>query len=292
MIRACGAQNHTSASQWGMRMGEVQELTIVRESQQGLYVGDADGEVLLPRRLCPADVRIGKPIRVFVHTDSEDRPIATTKTPLAQIGEFAMMRVVAVTPAGAFLDWGLDKDLFCPMGEQATPMREDERVLVRVYLDEASGRVVCTSKFARFLRTDGEGLKVGQPVKIIVAEHRPGYTVVIIDGFYRGSLFPDEWHEKLSVGRKLDAYIKQIRAGDRKIAVSLRPQGYEAVLGERERVLAALRTAGGFLPISDKSSPEEIQRRFGLSKGSFKKLIGTLYREQLIEIEFHGIRLR
>lgn len=275
-----------------MRMGEVQELTIVRDSQQGLYVGDEEGEVLLPRRLCPSDVRIGKKLRVFVHTDSEDRPIATTKTPRAQVGEFAMMRVVAVTPAGAFLDWGLDKDLFCPMGEQATPMREDERVLVRVYLDEASGRVVCTSKLGRFLRTDGEGLRVGQPVKIMIASHQPGYTTVIIDGFYRGSLFPDEWHDKLIIGDVMDAYVKQIRAEDRKVAVSLRPQGYEAVLGERERVLSALRAHGGFLPVSDKSSPEEIHRRFGLSKSSFKKLIGTLYREQVIEIEYHGIRLK
>ena len=275
-----------------MRMGEVQKLTILRESQQGLYVGDADGEVLLPRRLCPPDVRIGRPIDVFIHTDSEDRPIATTKIPFAQIGQFAMMRVVAVTSAGAFLDWGLDKDLFCPMGEQATPMREDERVLVRVYLDEASGRVVSTSKYARFLRTDGEDLRVGQAVKIMIAAHQPNHTTVIIDGHIRGSLFADEWHEKLVIGEVLDGYVKQIRTEDRKVAVSLRPQGYQAVLGERDRVLSALRASGGFLPVSDKSSPEEIHRRFGLSKGSFKKLIGTLYREQIIEIEYHGIRLK
>jgi predicted RNA-binding protein (virulence factor B family) len=273
-------------------MGEVQELTIVRDSQQGLYVGDADGEVLLPRRLCPQDVRIGRQIKVFIHTDSDDRPIATTKTPIAQIGQFAMLRVVAVTPAGAFLDWGLDKDLFCPMGEQATPMREDERVLVRIYLDEASGRVVCTSKYARFLRTDGEDLRVGQPVKIMIAAHQPNHTTVIIDGHIRGSLFADEWHEKLVIGEVLDGYVKQIRTEDRKVAVSLRPQGYQAVLGERDRVLSALRASGGFLPVSDKTSPEEIHRRFGLSKGSFKKLIGTLYREQVIEIEYHGIRLK
>ncbi len=274
-----------------MRMGEVQELTIIREAQQGLYVGDEDGEVLLPRRLCPRDVRIGRKLRVFVHTDSEDRPIATTKMPLAQVGEFALMRVIAVTSAGAFLDWGIDKDLFCPLGEQATPMREDRNVVVRVYLDEASGRVVCTSKLARFLRVDGEGLRVGQPVKIMIVEHRPNATTVIIDGYYRGTLFPDEWHDDLVIGQVLDGFVKQIRAEDRKVAVSLRPQGYEAVLDQRDRLIAALRTSGGFLPVNDKSSPEEIHRRFGLSKGSFKKLIGTLYRERVLDIESHGIRL-
>ncbi len=274
-----------------MRMGVIQELEIQRESGNGFYVGDDEHEVLLPRRLCPGNARVGQRVTVFVHTDSEDRPIATTKMPKAQVGEFAAMRVVTVTGAGAFLDWGLDKDLFCPMGEQATQMREGDRVLVRVYLDEASGRVACTSKIARFLRPDGEDLRVGQPVKIMIASHQPAYTTVIIDGHIRGSLFPDEWVIELGIGNVHDAYVKQIRE-DGKVAVSLRPQGYSAVLGERERVLDALRSAGGFLPVSDKSSPEEIQQRFGMSKGSFKKLIGALYRDKVIEIEYHGIRLK
>ncbi len=274
-----------------MRMGEIQSLVVLREGPHGVYVGDEEHEVLLPRRLCPSDAREGKVVRVFVHTDSEDRPIATTKMPRAQVGEFAKLRVVSITSAGAFLDWGIDKDLFCPMGEQATPMREGDWVLVRVYLDEASARVVCTSKISRYLRTDGEDLRVGQAVKIMIASHQPGFTTVIIDGHIRGSLFPDEWVAELVIGEVHEGFVKQVRPEDGKVAVSLRPQGYSAVLGERDRILAALRANGGFLPISDKSSPDEIQSRFGLSKGSFKKLIGALYREQLIEIDHHGIRL-
>lgn len=272
-------------------MGEYQELQAVWESQHGVFLGDEDEEVLLPRGQCPTGLKRGDTLRVFLYTDSLDRPIATLKKPLAVAGEFAKLAVVSVTGAGAFLDWGLDKDLFCPIKEQQAPMRVGQSYVVRVYDDEVSDRVVCSSKLGKFLQASGEGLRPGQQVRIMVAEKTHEMFVVIIDGAIKGSLFSDEWHEDLHVGDVRDAFVKQVRASDGKVAVSLRPQGFNAVLGERDRLLNALRTAGGSLPVSDKSSPEEIQRRFGLSKGAFKKLIGALYRERVIEIEPKAIRL-
>jgi predicted RNA-binding protein (virulence factor B family) len=274
-----------------VRFGEYQTLRVTRETQHGIYLADSNKvEVLLPRGQCP-DIRVGDTLRVFVLTDSEDRPIATTKTPKATVGEFAYLQVVSATDSGAFLDWGLDKDLFCPHREQQIPMREGSRYLVRIYFDEVSSRVVCTSKLSRFLQPDGEGLKPGQPVKIMIASKSPDLVSVIIDGKLKGSLFPDEWQDGLAIGEVRDGFVKSVRAEDKKVAVSLRPQGFRAILGERDRLLDALRSNGGSLAVSDKSPPEEIQRLFGLSKGAFKRLIGALYKEGVIVIEPDGIRL-
>lgn len=274
-----------------MRIGNRQTLLVRRETPQGMYLGDGEGEVLLPRGQVPPETRINDKLDVFVYTDSEDRPIATLKEPFAKVGDFAMLRVVATTGSGAFLDWGLDKDLFCPLSEQLHEMRVGEQWVVRVYLDEVSQRVACSGRVNRYLRKDGADLQVGQKVRILVSEVGHDALTVIIDSHTRGQIFPDEWLERLSVGDTRDAYIKQIREGDGRVAVSLRPQGYRAITQERDRVLQAIRDKGGFLPVSDKSSPEEIYHRFGLSKGAFKKLIGTLYREGLIQIQADGIRL-
>lgn len=275
-----------------MRIGEYQQLEVTRETQNGFYLTDGDNEVLLPRGQCPADIEIGDSLTVFVYTDSEDRPIATLLKPYATVGEFAALRVVSVTAAGAFLDWGLVKDLFCPIREQASPMRERETYVVRVYLDPVSDRVVCSSKLNRFLSLTGDGLEKGQKVEIMIAGFRPDAMDVIINGSIKGTLFRDEWHERLSLGEKRQAYVKMIRESDGRVAVSLRPQSFQAVLASSDALLTALQRAGGFLPVTDKSSPEEIQKRFGLSKGAFKKLIGNLYREGKIDIESHGIRLK
>lgn len=276
-----------------MRIGEYQSLRVGRKTDHGLYLADACGEeVLLPKKECLPENRVGDTMRVFVLTDSEDRPVATTRKPLATVGDFALLRVISVTGAGAFLDWGLDKDLFCPIREQSSPMREGGDYLVRIYLDDVSNRVVCTSKLARFLEPDGKELTPGQPVKILVSGRGPDLISVIIDGRFKGSLFRDEWHEPLAIGDVRDAFIKSIRPEDHKVAVSLRPQGFRAIAKESTRLLDALRANGGSLPVSDKSSPEEIHRLFGLSKGAFKRLIGALYKEGRIEIRADGIRLR
>jgi hypothetical protein len=273
-----------------MRIGEYNQLTAVRESEHGLYFADREMDVLLPRGQCPEGLPLGETMRLFVYTDSEDRPIATTKRPIAVVGEFAATHVVTVTQAGAFLDWGLDKDLFCPVREQASPMVDGGDYVVRVYLDEVSRRVVCSSKLSRFLK-DGSGLTPGQKVQVMVAGFRDEAIDLIVNETIKGTLFPDEWHERLLLGEIRDAYVKKVDEQGR-VALSLRPVGYEAVVAESGRLVDALRAAGGFLPVTDKSSPEELQRRFGLSKGAFKKMVGTLYREGRIELEAHGIRLR
>ena len=274
-----------------MRMGEYNELSIIRETENGLYLGDGEFEVLLPRGQMPRKFALGDQLRVFIYTDSEDRPIATTKPPRATVGEFAFLKVVGLSGGGAFFDWGIDKDLFCPLREQTTELNEGQSYLVRVYLDVISNRVVCSMNIPKYLRTSGEDLQLGQPVRIMVYNVGRDAISVIVNNYVRGTIFPDEWHEELHVGEMRDAYVKAIRAGDNKVAISLRPQGYQAVIGERDRILQALERQGGFLPISDRSSPEEIHFQFGLSKGAFKKIIGALYREGIITIESHGIRL-
>lgn len=275
-----------------MRIGEFNDLRVARESPYGLYLADEDAEVLLPNKECENTMHMGDVIRVFVLTDSEDRPIATRRKPLAVVGEFAALRCVSVAPAGAFLDWGVDKDLFCPPKEQLTPMREGEFYVVRVYLDEVSDRPAASTRLNRFLQIEGWGLKPGQSVEIMAAGRTHDTITVIVNGFIRGSIFRDEWHEELRLGEKRQAYVKAVRKEDGRVAISFRPQGYEGVLSTRDRLLADLKAAGGSLPVSDKSSPEEINRRFGLSKGAFKKLIGTLWKEGIIELEAKSIRLK
>jgi uncharacterized protein len=273
-----------------VRIGEYQELRVMRETNNGMYLADYEAEVLLPRGQCPQDLDIGESLRVFVYTDSEDRPIATTRKPFATVGEFAVLMVVSVTPAGAFLDWGIAKDLFCPIKEQTVRFNEHEKHLVRVYLDQLTQRVVCTSNIDKFLRPTGEDLQVGEPIKIMIASMGRDRIKVIINGAIKGTLFPDEWFGRFEVGEVRDAFVKAIRPEDKKVAVTLRPSGYKAALGMRDLILKALNDNNGFVPLTDSSSPEEIHHWFGMSKGAFKKLIGTMYREGEIILESHGIR--
>lgn len=274
-----------------MNIGQYQRLKVIGESDHGLYLGDGHTKVLLPNNQCPDDLLMNDYIEVFVYTDSEDRPVATLEKPYAVVGEFACLRCIGVSRHGAFLNWGLAKDIFCPLREQEYPMLEGEDYVVYVYLDQVSNRVVCSTKLRKFWTRDGSDFQVGQKVRILVADFTQDFITVIVDNKVKGSIFPDEWHETLTFGEVRDAYVKKLRPGDNQLALSLRPQGYEAVLGERDRILRALKENGGSLPVSDKSSPDEIQKRFGLSKGAFKKLIGNLYREGVIELDADQIRL-
>ncbi len=275
-----------------MKLGEYQELEVARETDHGLYLTDEEHEVLLPRGQVPAGTKIGDRITVFLLTDSEDRPVATTKKPLATVGQFAKLRVVTVTSSGAFLDWGLDKDLFCAKREQQTPMREGASYVVRVYLDEVSQRVACSTRLTKFLQTEGFGFRRGEKVRVMVVARTPEQVFVILNDSIKAAVFPDEFQGALEVGEVREGYIKNVRTDDGRIAISFQAQGYRALMGERERLMEALASAGGFLPLSDKSAPEAIKERLGVSKGAYKKLIGSLYREGLIEIEEHGVRLK
>lgn len=264
---------------------------MIGESEHGLYLGDGQTKVLLPNNQCPDDLLLHDFVEVFLYTDSEDRPIATREQPYAKVGEFALLRCVGVSRPGAFLNWGLAKDLFCPMREQTYPMLEGEDYVVRVYRDDLTNRVACSTRLDRYLTKDGSSLEQGQKVRILVADFTRDFIVVIVNNSIKATIFPDEWHETLELGEVRDAYVKRIRPDDSRVAISLRPQGFENIVSERDRVLNALRENGGSLPVSDKSSPEEIHARFGLSKGSFKKLIGNLYRDGIIDIGDREIRL-
>lgn len=275
-----------------MKIGEFQSLRIARQTDNGLYLTDGEEEVLLPNKQIPPKAQIGDSVHVFLYTDSEDRPIATFTPPKAIAGEFAMLRVVSVTPAGSFFDWGLEKDLFCPRKEEQPGMKEGKDYLVRVYLDPTSNRVACSTRVSRFLQKEGWDLHLGQKVPIIVSEVTPDWIGVIVDGRVKGAIFPDERVERLKVGDVREAYVKRVRGEDGRVAISLRPQGFGAVLGERTKLINALRAAGGEMQVHDKSSPEEIQHRFGLSKGAFKKLVGVLYKEGVIELKAGSIKLK
>jgi hypothetical protein len=274
-----------------MKIGEWQDLKVKRESEYGLYLSDGgETEVLLPENQCPDDALVGHSLKVFIYTDSEDRIIATRMKPHAAVGEFAVMKVLMVTGQGAFLDWGLMKDLFCPFKQQHFELREGHEVLVYVYLDERSNRVACTTRWSKHLTPHQGELEQGDAVKMLVADILPEFATVIVNGKYKGAIFRDEWVDELRVGQKRKGFVKRVR-DDGQLALSLRPQGYDAVLGERDRVIRALEANGGSLPLSDRSSPDEILRAFGMSKGAFKKLIGTLYREGIIVIEDDRIAL-
>jgi predicted RNA-binding protein (virulence factor B family) len=275
-----------------MEIGQYCNLKVVRESPYGLFLSDGEDEVLLPENQCPDDALVGNSLKVFLYTDSEDRRIATRMKPKAVVGEFAYLECVSVSRAGAFFDWGLLKDLFCPFKEQLDPVREGEWHMVHVYLDVVTQRVVCSTKLRKFLSQEPHDYQVGDPVRIQILDQGPSFMSVLIDGKYRGALFSDEWVTRLDIGQKIKGFIKMIRPGDGKIAVSLRPQGLENVLGERDRLLRLLEQSQGVLPFSDKSDPNAIQSKFGMSKGSFKKLIGNLYRDGLIEIHPNEIRLK
>jgi len=272
-------------------IGSYNKLEIVRKVDFGVYLSDGEQDILLPLRQVPPRAGQGDILDVFVYTDSEDRPIGTMLVPKATDGEFALMRVVSISSFGAFVDWGLEKDLLVPISEQRYPLKEERSYVVRVLLDKLTNRVIGSTKLSKYLSADTSGLKEGQPVEALFTQHTDDGTMAIVDNKYAGAVFPDEIFQKLHIGDRRPAFIKKIRE-DGKITLSLSPQGYEAISAQAPGIVAMLKKNGGFLPYSDSSSPEVIRAVFGMSKGSFKKLIGGLMKEGKLEISYHGIRLK
>ncbi len=271
-------------------IGSYNSLEIVRKVDFGVYLSDGETDVLLPLRQVPERAGQGEVLRVFVYTDSEDRPIATTYTPKAVAGEFGFLEAKSVGSFGAFVDWGLDKDLLVPFSEQRYPLMEGRSYVVRVLVDKLTNRVIGSTKLSKYLTEDTSLLSEGQEVDAFFFQHTDDGTMAIVNGKYRAALFPDEIFERLRVGERRRAYIKKIRE-DGKLSLSLSPQGYEAIASKAPSIIDLLKRNGGFLPYSDSTSPETIRAVFGMSKGSFKKLIGGLLRDGKIEISYHGIRL-
>lgn len=274
-----------------IKIGDYSTLEIIKKVDFGMYLdGGPLGEILLPSRYIPENAKVGDEIEVFLYNDSEDRLIATTEKPKAKVGEFALLEVKAVGEYGAFLDWGLMKDLFVPFKEQAVQMQVGKKYLVRVYLDEKTDRIVASSRWHRFLEEKTDTLRENEQVEIKIANKTDlGYKVIINNSFW-GVLYENEIFQPLSTGETKKAYIKKIR-DDKRIDVILSKPGVEEVEQTKRDVLAKLEAGGGFIPLTDKSTPEAIYQEMKMSKKNFKRAVGNLYKQRLITLEKDGIRL-
>jgi predicted RNA-binding protein (virulence factor B family) len=273
-------------------IGKRNLLTIVREAPPGLYLdGGPLGEILLPKKYITDTAVPGSKLDVFVYRDSEDRLVATTETPHAVVGEFAFLKVVSWDQGlGAFLDWGLSKDLLLPRREQTAPLRPGDWIVVHVSLDEKSDRIVASARLNRALSRTPPDYSPYQPVKLLIAEETPlGYNA-IIENAHRGLLYRENLTRPLKIGERLDGYVRSVRP-DGKLDLSLDPVGIQRIASLTDQILEGLRANGGRLPYHDKTSPDDIREAFGTSKKAFKQAVGTLYRKRLIQIEPTGIRL-
>lgn len=272
-------------------IGKYNNLRVIKEVDFGVYLdGEQDGEILMPIRYVPKNCQVGDYVDVFLYLDSEDRPVATTETPYAQVGEFAMLRVKSVNKIGTFLDWGIMKDLLVPFREQKVTMTEERSYLVYIYVDEETRRIVASAKLNKFLNKSVPEYEVGQEVDLIIeSETDLGYKA-IINNKHWGILYENEVFEQLDKGLKIKGYIRKIRPDD-KIDLSLHPLGYEKVDPIAQMILDQLKKERGFIAVSDKSDAEKVYQVFGVSKKAFKQAIGSLYKKRLITIGPDGIRL-
>ncbi|WP_452601202.1 CvfB family protein [Pontimicrobium sp. MEBiC06410] len=274
-----------------INIGQYNTLEILRDTEPGLFLGDADeNEVLLPNRYVPEHFEIGDTIEVFIYLDNEERIIATTDAPYITVGEFAVLRCNDVTKHGAFLDWGLVKELFCPFKEQVFPMKKGGWYLVHCYMDEKTERLVASSKTNRFLNNAELTVSEFDTVDIIVSHPSDIGMNVIVNNNHFGLIYKDSIFQDLSVGDKLKGVVKKIRPGN-KIDITLGQIGYRNIEPNAELILKALEDNSNYLPLHDKSSPEAIKEQLQMSKKNFKKAIGSLYKQKLITIKKDGIYL-
>ena len=273
-------------------IGRLNTLQVVKATDKGVALdAGALGEIFLPQSDGPATRRTGERLTVFLYTDSEDRPVATTQSPLAMVGDFARLKVVAETPVGAFLDWGLPKDLLVPFREQNTPMKRGRSYIVRVYLDERSQRVVASAKLDRFLSDTATDLHVGQEVELFVCTRTVLGRKVIINRAHWGLLHSSDIFQPLHSGQRLTGFVKTVRA-DGKIDVCLHKPGYAKVQDISTIILDALERHGGQIPVTDQSTPECIRQWFGVSKKTYKKALGALYKRRVVTLTDTQVSLK
>ena len=273
-----------------MNIGQYNTLTIARETKVGLFLTDGKDDVLLPLKYVPKEYTIGDELIVFVYLDHEERPVATTLEPYILLDEFGLLRVNYVNNIGAFLDWGLEKDILVPFMEQARPMEKGKRYLVFAYMDEKTNRIVASSKTNQFLNNEELTVAVGDEVDLIISHITELGINVIINDIHKGLLYKDQVYDDIRTGDRMTGYIKNIRP-DHKIDVSLQKLGYENIEPNAEKILDELRASRGFLRLNDNSNPEDIKTVLKMSKKTFKKAIGALYKDKLIEIKEDGIYL-
>lgn len=273
-----------------MNIGKYNILKVARHADFGVYLVDQDGhEVLLPARYIDRQLEVGEELEVFVYNDSEDRPVATTERPVATVGEFAFLPVKALSKFGAFLDWGLLKDLLVPFNQQRERMKEGRSYLVYVYLDDASKRIVATAKFSQYLGNLFPDYKRGSKVEVLVYKRTPIGYACIVDNAHRGMLFEDELFRPVEIGDKLTAFVKGVRE-DGKIDLTLQDKAQARTELLSERLLDYM-TKRGDLDLGDNSSPDLIRIRFQCSKKDFKKAIGLLLKERKISKKGDGYAL-
>lgn len=274
-----------------MEIGKLNTLKIVKKVDFGLYLdGEEHGEILLPSRYVPENVEVDEFIEVFIYLDSEDRIIATTIKPLAMVDEFAYLKVVSVNSFGAFLDWGLMKDLLVPFREQQQTMEEGRSYVVYVYLDKDSRRIVASAKLDKFLDNIPPVYKTGEEVDLlIVSQTDLGYNA-IVNNTHWGILYKNEVFQTLPKGKSMKGYIKKVREDD-KIDLAIDKPGYERIDGVSAMILKKLEENNGFLNLSDKTDPEYIYLRLGISKKAFKMGIGALYKARKVRISNEGVHL-
>lgn len=280
-----------------LEIGKYNTLIILRDTKVGLFLGDPENDpegihdVLLPNKYVPKEFEIGEELIVFVYLDHEQRPVATTLVPYILLNEFALLRVNYINNVGAFMDWGMEKDILVPFKEQARPMEKGKRYLVYLYLDKQTNRLVASSKTNQFLNNDQLTVEKGEEVDLIVSHITDMGINVIINERHKGLLYKDEvYDDAIRTGDRMRGYIKNIRP-DNKIDVALQVQGFESIEPNAEIILNELRANRGFLRLNDNSHPEDIKTVLKMSKKSFKKAIGALYKEKLIEIKEDGIYL-
>ena len=273
-----------------LQAGRYYTLKVVKKVDFGFYL-DGDGEeILLPKRYVPRGLKVGDELEVFIYHDSENRLIATTDRPAGQVGDIVVLKVVGITEQGAFMDWGLMKDIFLPLSQQKSRLYEGEYYPVYIYRDEQTGRVAVTEKFSSYLDNDVLTVNENDQVQLLVYRKTEIGYEVIINNKHIGLLYFNEVFRELEIGERVEGYIKTIR-DDNKIDVAIGKKGYEKVAGEEGKVLELLQENDGYLPYHDKSDPEDIYEFFGMSKKTFKMTIGALYKQKKIELTKTGIKL-
>ncbi len=274
-----------------IKLGKFNTLDVVKEVEFGMYLdGGEDGEILLPKRYVPDDCAIGQSLDVFIYLDNEERLVATTLNPLIQVGQFAYIRVAWVNEYGAFLEWGLMKDLFVPFREQKQKMQMGEKYIVYAYLDEESYRIVASAKIERFLSKEKAPYAEGDEIDALIWQKTDLGFKVIVNNEYGGLLYDSEIFTPLHTGMRVKAYIKQVRE-DGKIDLVLQKGGFEKIDDFSEVLLQYIKDEGGRIMLNDKSPAEEIYEAFGVSKKTFKKSVGDLYKRHLIVLADDSISL-
>lgn len=272
-------------------LGKIQKLEIVKKVDFGLYLdGGEQGEILMPKRYASPEMEIGDVIDVIVYLDGEERYLATTEQPLATVGKFACLKVNSVENAGAFLDWGVSKELLVPFSEQKVKMEVGRSYVVYVYLDTLTDRIVASMKLEKHFSKEKPTYQVNDEVELLIWTPTDLGYKVIVDNTFQGIVYKNEIFKKLIPGEKIKGYIKKVRDDD-KLDITIHKQGHTKIDKSADKILQLLNKAGGTLPYNDKTDPEVIYSIFGMSKKTFKQSIGNLFKQRVIVIEDKGISL-